>query len=218
VVSDAIVRVLTSPLLEQLGWLDHGFGTRHDGDWTPAAETARLRQVHSSIVVTANCAGDLGEGDALASNQPGVWAEIRTADCVPVLLADPVRRVVAAVHAGWRGSSEAITRRAVETMQRQYGSDPPDLIAAIGPAIGVCCYEVGPEVAVRFPGSVAEKGGRLRVDLANANREHLRQAGVAGNNIHNLARCTYCEPADFHSFRRDKGKHRMISAIRVRPR
>ncbi len=193
--------------------MEHGFGTRHDGAWTPDASTARLKQTHSSVAVSAGVAGHCGEGDALISMQSGLWLEIRTADCVPVLLADPARRVVAAVHAGWRGTAARIAGEVIARLVAD-GSRREDLLAAIGPAIGACCFEVGEEVAAHFPSERIERDPRPFVDLIAANRRQLVEAGLV--QIDSLAACTHCDESMFHSFRRDKGDGRMVSAIRVR--
>jgi polyphenol oxidase len=201
--------VLISPLLEELDWIEHGFGTRH----APLSqdEMASLEQVHSSICVRADTAGCLGEGDALITNQAGLSVSIRTADCYSILLADPATRSVAAIHAGWRGTAAGAVRETVARMHREFGTRAEDLHAAIGPGIGACCYEVGAEVAREFG-----YGGAGKIDLAAANRRQLLDAGVPFERIHALNLCTYCDAARFHSFRRDKSAAgRMISYIRV---
>src|SRR5215831_6510359 len=120
---------LKSRLLEQLPWVRHGFGTR-TGPVTQAG-MASLKQVHSSLVLIANQAeGVVGEGDALVTSEQGVTVSVRTADCLPILLADPTNRVVAAVHAGWRGTASAIAQKALERMQADYGTKPEDVFAA----------------------------------------------------------------------------------------
>lgn len=205
--------VLTSELLERETWLEHGFGTRHDGAWTPDASTARLKQTHSATSVSTFAPGHFGEGDALLSTQQGLWLEIRTADCVPVLIADPVRRAVAAIHAGWRGTAARIVAEAIEQLV-DAGSRRADLLAAIGPSIGACCFEVGKNVADHFPDDRIHRDPRPHVDLIEANRRQLIGAGV--QRIDALGRCTHCDAETFHSFRRDKGDGRMVNAIRVR--
>jgi hypothetical protein len=90
------------------------------------------------------------QGDALLTSQPGLLLAVQTADCVPILLADPARRAVAAVHAGWRGTLARVVAKTVGRMRLEFGTRPADIVAAIGPAIGRCCYEVGPEVAQAF--------------------------------------------------------------------
>lgn len=168
-----------------------------------------LKQIHSDITWEAReCAGCIGEGDALITSQPGLLLTIRTADCIPILIADPVRRAVAAVHAGWRGTAAGIAGKTVKKMVLSFSTDPADLIAVVGPGIGVCCFEVGPEVAAGFGTTEAH------VDLAAANRMDLASAGVS--RIVVGAQCTVCQPGLFHSFRRDKTQLRMVSAIGLR--
>jgi polyphenol oxidase len=197
--------VIYSSLLSQLDWLEHGFGTRA-GPLTQQG-MATLRQVHSARVLVADRPGVAGDGDALVTERAGVTLSVRTADCYPILLVDVESRVVAAVHAGWRGTSAGI---AVEALRRM-NATPERVWAAIGPGIGACCYEVGAEVAQLF--------GQLharRLDLAEANRRQLLEAGVPDRNIDVLRRCTRCDGERFHSYRRDHQEAgRMISWITV---
>jgi hypothetical protein len=161
---------------------------------------ATLRQVHSTdCVLAAGRSGELGEGDALLENTPGSVVAVKTADCLPILLVNGRHRAVAVVHAGWRGTAAGIAQRAVEAMRAQFGSLAGDLDAAIGPGIGKCCYEVGPEVAAEFG-----QQGRAHVDLAEANRRQLMDAGVTPERIYASNLCTMCRCEEFHSFRRDK--------------
>lgn len=204
-----------SSLLDAEPWLRHGFGTRHDGAWTTPDRTARLHQVHAATIVTVTEPGHHGDGDALIAATPDLWLEIRTADCVPVLLADTRQKVVAAVHAGWRGTAAGITAATVEKLLRAYGSRPEDLVAAVGPCIAACCFEVGEEVASHFPAHTDRTAERPNVDLAAANVEQLTRTGVPIRNIDNLGRCTMCETDTFHSFRRDRAMGRMVSAIAI---
>jgi copper oxidase (laccase) domain-containing protein len=119
---------------------------------------------------------------------------------------------VAAVHAGWRGTVQQIVVRALERMHERFGTDAADVHAAIGPGIGVCCYEVGPDVAAQFG-----LNGRAHVDLAQANADQLARAGVLSERVHLAGRCTMCESAIFHSFRRDgEASGRMHSFIGVK--
>lgn len=200
-------------------WLDHGFGTRDSGQWAPAEHTAMLKQIHSDIVVRVNGhRGQIGEGDALVTNEPGVHLTIRTADCVPVLLLDPERRVIAAVHAGWRGTAAAIVAKTVARMREEFGSSPAGIHAAIGPCIQACCYEVGPDVAVQFAPwfpELAAASAPVRIDLVEANRRQLVAADLPAVAIAHA--CTQCTDAEFHSFRRDKeASGRMVSGIAIR--
>ena len=201
---------IRSSLISGLDWVEHGFGTR---DLEPVqGDRSSLKQVHSGKVLIVQAAGCAGEGDALVTNQPGIEVSIRTADCFPILLADPGRRVVAAVHAGWRGTAARIASNTIAIMRAEFGTNPADIVAAIGPGIGACCYQVGEEVARQFG---MDRAGRL--DLAAENRRELVAGGVAESRIEVLGLCTFCDPARFHSYRRDKeSAGRMISGIRIR--
>ena len=193
-------RIYRVTQLDSLSWLVHGFGTRLARVPSLYGNLAALRQVHSAAcVLAAGRRGLLGAGDALLENTPGSVVAVKTADCLPILLVDERRRAVAAVHAGWRGTVAGIARRAVEAMRAQFGSVAGDLHAAIGPGIGQCCYQVGPEVAAHFG-----LQGRAHVDLVGANRRQLIDAGVTPERIYASNLCTMCRPGEFHSFRRDK--------------
>ena len=203
--------ILTSPLLDALPWLEHGFGTRH----APQSQQgmASLKQIHSSLSLVADRPeGCVGEGDALLTRETGVAVSVRTADCFPILLADSRHRAVAAVHAGWRGTADGVVIRALERMRVEFGTQPQDAVAVIGPGIGACCYQVGEEVARRFG---KESAGRL--DLAEENRRQLTGFGVPQEQIGTIAACTFCDPARFYSWRRDRETAgRMISYIRIK--
>jgi polyphenol oxidase len=201
--------VLRAEALSRVPNLLHGFGTRDSDGWPPLP-TATVRQVHSDRVVFAEGPGMHGEADALMTDRSGFALAIRTADCVPILIADPENHAVAAVHAGWRGTVTAILAKTLAEMSKRFGTKPEKVLVAIGPAIGPCCFEVGPEVAVQF-GQVAEK---THVDLIEANRGHALAAGVPVSQITVSGHCTRCEPTLFHSFRRDREQSgRMVSAI-----
>ncbi len=205
--------MITAPNLSELPWLRHGFGTRHS-DYP--VEITTLRQIHSCVVLHVETErGDrIAEGDGLVTHEPGAVVGVRTADCVPVLLADPVNRVVAAVHAGWRGTATRIVPEALARMTHRFGTRPGDVIAAIGPSIGGCCYEVGPVVARQFGTWVPELEQTevpAKVNLKSVNSLQLTQAGV--RNIWVSQNCTYCS-LDFFSFRREPDESgRMISFI-----
>jgi hypothetical protein len=186
--------------LDAFSWLVHGFGTRLADIPALYENLATLKQVHSATCVPAGGrAGELGRGDALIENTPGAVVAVKTADCLAILLVDARRRAVAAVHAGWRGTVAHIAPKAVEAMGQRLGTAPADLHAAIGPGIGKCCYEVGPEVAAQFG-----KWGRAHIDLTEANRRQLIEAGVTPGRVYASNLCTMCRPEEFHSFRRDK--------------
>ncbi|BDC51881.1 hypothetical protein F183_A41960 [Bryobacterales bacterium F-183] len=206
-------QVYRSELLDTMPWLRHGFGTALAVDWP--GDTATLKQTHSDHVhvVATSCCGEQGEGDALVTNVAGTAVSIRTADCVPVLLADPVHHVVAAVHAGWKGTSKAIVQRAVERMTADFGTRPGHLVAAVGPAIGECCYEVSADVGVQFTryGVEIPKEGKPHLNLAQINRMQLVEAGVAQVDV--LDVCTKCEATLCHSFRRDGERSGRMHAV-----
>lgn len=156
--------------------------------------------------------------DALITASPGVLLMLRFADCVPVFLYDPRRRAVGLAHAGWRGTVAGIARVTVETMERSFGSRPADLIAGIGPAIGPCCYRIGPEVGdvVRdalpdAPHVLREAGGHVYLDLWEANRHQLAQAGV--KQIEVAAICTSCHTDEWFSHRAEHGRTGRFGAL-----
>jgi purine-nucleoside/S-methyl-5'-thioadenosine phosphorylase / adenosine deaminase len=226
------LRRITLPPLAAVPGLVHGFeqrrGPAHGEDrdegrrrveaaLAPFGRLLLLRQVHGTTVQRAPWEGR-PEGDAALAEQPGWLLGIETADCLPVLLADPRRRVVAAAHAGWRGTAAGVTRRAVEALLA-LGSSPADLLAALGPGIGACCYEVGEDVRSAFgPGGEAwfRPGPRDRphLDVRAANRAQLLAAGLRPEAVHDLDHCTFCRADLYHSYRREgKGAGRMISFV-----
>lgn len=203
-----------STLLAESGAAEHCFGTARVDPPQPWLE---LKQVHSARVVATGQWRPGLEADALVTRRSGTRLAVKTADCVPVLLLDPVRRAAAAIHAGWRGTVQGIVLAAVGEMGRLYGSRPEDLIAALGPAIGGCCYEVGPEVAVQFRDWFPERNDlerKTRIDLRAALRRQLLAAGLKEGRIDSTEVCTCCGGAEFHSWRRDGERAgRMFSAI-----
>ena len=208
-IRDEAAGVWRSPLLASLPWLEHGFGGRASIGWPPTHAAAE-KQVHGNHVLRVEAPGACGVGDALVTGTPGLWVGIRTADCVPILLADSRLRLVAAVHAGWRGTLAQVLRQALTQME----SDPRDVYAALGPSIGVCCYEVGPEVASHFTTTRPGPRGREHLDLIAANRDQLLTAGVPLAQIDAAPPCTHCGDG-FHSYRRDGSQAgRMVAAIR----
>lgn len=213
-------KVYRAPLLDALAWVEHGFGTALSGDWPGRAATT-VKQIHSDRVLVAGAAKqNIGEGDALIAAEPGALVAIRTADCLPILMADPVRRAVAAVHAGWRGTAAGIAAKTVEAMRDRFGSRPDDLIAVIGPGIRSCCFEVGVEVAREFQSQFPERSDlneRTRIDLAEANCRQMCQLGVRVERIVTSGLCSCCGGEAFHSYRRDRqAAGRMVTAIGIR--
>ena len=175
-----------------------------------------VRQVHGAEAAIARrqdqSAWTTPAADIIVSDDPDVVIGVRTADCAPVLIGDPVHRAVGAVHAGWRGTAQGAARKGVAAMTQAFGSDPADLVAAVGPCLGVCCGEVGDEVvdAFRKGGHGARAverwfsigpGGRFQLALAAANRDQLAAAGLRPDNIHSAGLCTRSFPDVFHSYR-----------------
>jgi YfiH family protein len=150
--------------------------------------------------------------DVLITDVPGVSLMQRYADCLPILLYDPVHQAVGLAHAGWRGTLVGVTRKAVQAMRTEFGSRPADLIAGLGPSIGPCCYQVGPEVAeatqaaiLGWPSALLrQRDGSWHLDLWEANRRQLVQAGVVRIEISGL--CTACRTDEFYSHRAERGR------------
>lgn len=226
------LRVEKVPALEALPGLVHGFeqrlgpaGRESREEWrrrvaqglAASGDLLVLSQVHGAIVHEAPWQGR-PEGDAAVARVPGWLVGIETADCLPVLLVDPRQRVVAAAHAGWRGTVAGVTRRAALALEAA-GSRAEDLIAALGPAIGPCCYEVGEELRAAFgpeAGAFFRAGarGRPHLDLRAANEHQLREAGLRADRIHHVADCTRCRADLYHSYRRDGPEAgRMLSFV-----
>lgn len=172
-------------------------------------------QTHSDIVRKVGRADHIGldhheypECDALITNEPGVGLVIFTADCTPILLHDPVTGAVGAVHAGWRGTASGIVKKTVDMMVAEYGCDPADIHAAIGPNIGQCCFETDKDVPDALLAALGNEmneyielyeNGKYHVDLKEANAMWLRRAGV--RNIEISISCTACRPDRYWSHR-----------------
>lgn len=209
--------IYQSEALAELPWLAHGFGTRLG---TPHPTPFTVKQIHSDIVLLASAAAGC-EGDALITANPGEAIGIKTADCVPIILADPQHRAIGVAHAGWRGTLGNITQRVLDKMGFEYRTDPGAVIAAIGPAIGPCCYEVGPEVGKKFQPLFPERAGwerATKIDLWESNRRHLISGGVVASRIAVAGLCTFCLAGEFHSWRREgPSAGRMISFAGILP-
>jgi polyphenol oxidase len=189
------------------------------------------RQVHGdNVQVVDSIPVSLPVGDALITSTAGMYVGIKTADCLPILLLDQVHRVAAAVHAGWRGTVLRITRKVVRLMRDLFGTRPADIVAALGPAIGPCCYEVDDAVLIPFRQNIPNperfitdrnhSGGEdsYSIDLAATNRFELTTEGVPPENIRTLELCTCCHPALFFSHRRDgaaSGRHIALVGFRA---
>ena len=208
---------------------------------------APLRQIHSDLVRRLDATADESVfGDAEVSDRPNVLLAVQTADCVPILLVDTKKRAVAAVHAGWRGTVKRIAEKVVGHMRMHFGSEPADLLAAIGPAIGNCCYEVGTEIAADFFSQFADAPAffdefrtgdepnpvqwlnqmppghqpppkNVLLDLHRANESQLKRAGVQARNISVSNLCTACRPDLLFSYRKQGARSgRLMAAIAIR--
>ncbi len=185
----------------------------------------KLMQVHSGTVLPmedTSAAGEPIQGDAAVTALQGIALGIQTADCLPILIADNRARAVAAIHAGWRGTAVRIAQNAITRLRENFGIDPKDLTAAIGPHIGVCCYEVGPDVLESFTDSSVfeQRAGwaKAHLNLAEANRRQLMESGVPEEQIEISSLCTKCRGDLFYSYRRDGTKAgRMLSVIGIAP-
>ena len=235
---------LTSQLLTGAG-LGHLFTTRHFPGVRPSADpsspfgpeaaavlrerglgsapVAFLRQVHGARVARAQGGGLAGQADVLVTERPGLPLAVFTADCLPILLYDPVNRRLAAVHSGWRGTVKAVARAAVDALAAA-GGTPGAFLAAIGPSIGPCCYEVDRPVVEplsrafpdRWAGWARAAGpGKWMLDLWRANEDQLRAAGIGEDRIDNPRLCTACRPDLFFSYRRGRGEGRLVAVAAI---
>ena len=231
-----------------------GAGQKSKSGQTRPPELRLLRQIHSGLVRRPGVEVKSGtteplQGDGWIATEPGTLLGIQTADCIPVLVVDVRQRIVAAFHAGWRGTLARIAERGVGRLRAEFGSQPCDLTAAIGPGIGRCCYSVGEEVRMEFASQfsyadslfdevfdldpIKEKypmlfltarapghsnlGPSLHLDLVEANRRQLMDAGIASEKIYALNLCTACDTKRFFSYRGEQGfTGRMVSAIGIR--
>jgi len=210
-------------------------------------ELISLNQIHSDVIHLFDAAPTTPcQGDASATNRPGLLLSVQTADCVAILLVDPKKRAIAAVHAGWRGTLQRIVAKAIGKMQMQFKTKPADLLAAIGPAIGGCCYEVGTEVAIQFQSQFADapewfdefRTGdepnpmqwldmmppghqpppkNVLLDLRKANRAQLLHGGLGTVNIFCSDLCTACRGDLLFSYRKEGATSgRLMSVIGIR--
>jgi len=199
-----------------------------------ARAVAMVRQLHGRDVAVVRQGSSVGgprpEADVQISDSADVAIAVRAADCVPLLMADRTRGVVSAVHAGWRGTAARAAVAAVEAMAREFGTRPVDLVAAIGPSIGACCYEVGTDLVDAFAAAGHERylidrwfrlrpqrGSRQRapltLDVAGANVDQLILAGVPAEQIYSSRLCTAMHLDVFTSYRREKEKAGRIAGI-----
>ena len=190
----------------------------------PEGRLLTLRQVHKADVLVFE--GDTRvlthplPYDAVVTNKKRVALAISTADCLPILMIDRSKKVIAAIHAGWRGMWRGVVQRAARTMIEAFKSSPGDILAGIGPGIGPCCYEVGTEVVSLFQNSsdipqdfIQKREGRTYLDLSRAAQLELIQVGIAPENIEAIPLCTACREDLFFSYRRDGETGRQLSFI-----
>ncbi len=161
---------------------------------------------------------DIEDTDGLVTNVAGIALVVFSADCTPILMYDKRLKVIAAVHSGWRGTVQRIAEKAVLLMQQNFGSKPCDIIAAAGPSIGPCCFEIGEDIVGEFEDKYVtpKKDGKYMVDLWAKNRDMLCGAGLKAENIDFCNICTVCESDKYYSYRthRDKtGRQAAIIAI-----
>ena len=195
----------------------------------------RVKQVHGNVVrvlkqgaLPANAGDSRPDGDAVISNAPGLALAVMVADCVPVLLCDPVRGAAAAIHAGWRGTCARVAPAAIDAMRREFGTDPGDLIAAIGPSVGPDDYEVGESLITAFLGAghrqsaidtwFNRRGPKPHLDLWTANTDQMIDAGIDPVRIARCGLSTVSFPEVFDSYRvAGERAGRMAAVIVVTP-
>jgi len=239
--------VITVPaFIPSQGAVTHFFGTRrHAADCelelgvpvrgarcaAPSSWILSVKQVHGTdvlVVDQALTAADRTQGgwDALVTDQPGVMLAVRTADCVPILMYDPTRSVVAALHAGWRGAVAGIVPKTIALLQSRFGSIPDDLRISIGPSAGACCYEVDAPVLNELRANVPDwellirnrKGSKAHLNLKQLIRTQALAAGVSEEFVTVVNLCTICHEDLFFSYRREgKVIGTMVSAIGLAP-
>jgi len=208
---------------------------------------APLKQIHSDVIHLFSAApAHACKGDAAVTNRPGLLLAVQTADCVPILIVDPKKRAVAAIHAGWKGTLARIAEKTVGRLRLEFGSKPADLLAALGPSIGPRCYEVGAEFVAKFTAQFADAADyfdetrtgeepnplqwlnmmppghqppprNVHLDLSKANRSQLVAAGLRPQNIFVSGLCTACRTDLFFSHRREGAiTGRSMSVIGIR--
>jgi polyphenol oxidase len=200
-----------------------------------ARDVVMVTQVHGCNVLVVRKGQPIPsprpEADALISDAPDMAIAVRAADCVPLLMADRARGVVAAVHAGWRGTAARVAVAAVDALGREFGTQPSDLIAAIGPNIGACCYEVGTDLVDAFaaagherylidrwflappPARGSSERPGLRLDVARSNVDQLILAGVPEEQIYASGLCTAMHLDVLTSYRKEKDKAGRIAGV-----
>ena len=194
----------------------------------PTMHFVVANQTHSSNIAVIQERQDIGWSniedaiencDALMTNVPNIMLTILTADCVPILLFDPVEKAVAAVHAGWKGTKEQIILKTVKKMQKFFKVNPKNIVAGVAPSIGKCCYEVDWNVAKYFkevPNAYIAQGEKYMLDLPYINKAQLLKAGLKEKNIELSNICTACEVEHYFSYRKeDACSGRFMSLIGI---
>lgn len=183
------------------------------------SSVVRGNQVHGDNIEVANSALTFPDTDGLLTRSRNLLLLISVADCVPVLLFSRKMEIAAAVHSGWKGTVKNIAGKTIDLMSNELNSSPGDVVAFIGPSAGVCCYEVGEDVAQYFSPDVLEptaKPGKSKLDLKSAIASQLIDKGIPKGNIEISQYCSICNPS-FHSFRRDgESSGRMLAAIAIK--
>lgn len=198
------------------------------GCWQVHGIDVRVVRTREEANQKPDVLGDDQYCDALVSRTPNVLLAVKTADCVPILIGDPITRSFAAVHAGWRGTSSSIIKQAIDQLENQFGAVAANLRVAIGPAANQCCYEVGRDVISVFKERFSNadelltptRDGHAHINLHQANREQLVDAGVSPDRIHVAPFCTMDRNDLFFSYRQEKQRYgrvgRLMSVIGTR--
>lgn len=188
---------------------------------TGVPQIVTAQQVHGASVAAVETAeppaNPIPGCDALLTQSAGVAVVVRSADCLPLFLWDPVRQAGGVVHAGWRGLAQFLPIRAVNALRTRYHSRPEDLRVAIGPAIHRCCYEVGEEFAASFGPFVRRQDGRWTCDLIGYTVQQLLSTGVRASHLRDSGLCTACDTGRWYSVRREgDATGRMLSFLVIR--
>jgi YfiH family protein len=191
------------------------------GCWQVHGADVRLIEKASDAKPAEDARGETVYCDAIVSDARGVLAGVKTADCVPILMGDPVTGAYAAVHAGWRGTLARVALKGLEQMRREYGAEPENVVVAIGPAAGACCYEVGTDVidafTKEFPNEpnlfTPTRENHACIDLLCVNRNQLTGMGVNAASIFTAPLCTMCRTDLFFSYRREKNVYGKVGRL-----
>jgi len=201
----------------------------------PLEDFILMKQIHSGNVQVVT-REDRGKGlnsyedaiddvDAMVTNEEGICLAVQVADCVPIFLFDHKQKVIAAIHAGWRGTMKKIAQNTVDMMKKEYGSRSKNILAGIGPAIGPCCYEITNQEPLDnwkkmysdYTGNPFEhRDGKMFLDLWKANKIQLVQAGIESKNIETMRVCTGCNTNKFYSYKKEGKTGRFTAGIMLK--